>query len=212
MLLRASVLAVAVAAVLPACGGGGNDDAPPAPSCQGAADGAPPEIEIVYGDFGGTGGPGPADGGAVVPLISAPQGGHILLIGVRVHGVAATADCSMQVSAALRDTCNNRVIGLEQRPVNLRDDGTGWAAPVDPDGLSNYANVAVCPTVSAAHDLHDATFQVEVKLLDQHGGVLAEKTEPVTPVCQPGDTYCLCDCDLDQDAACGVAVDAAPGC
>jgi len=206
--VRRGAIAAAALAALVGCSGG------PAPACEvppippgppGGADAAD-VVLVAQGDGGQL---EDLVDGAAVPLIAAPQGGHILLIGARVRGVSG---CSVQINAALRDPCNNRVVGLEDRPITLQDRGDGWAVPIDPGELANYANVAVCPVQAAAHDLHGNLFELEVRISDDAGTVLAERTAMIRPTCGPDDTYCRCDCDLDGDAACDVDVDAAPGC
>ena len=76
--------------------------------------------------------------GSQVPLMSAPQGGHIMLVGARVR---AAHDCQLSATASLRDPVTNRVIGLEQRPLLLERGNNGWATPKQ--GLSAMPNVAV---------------------------------------------------------------------
>lgn len=128
--------------------------------------------------------------GTEVPLIGAPQGGQILLAGARLQ--MSTGGCQVQVNAALRDPGNNRVVGLEQRPLILEPSHDGWAAPREPAELSDLANVAVCPSAAASKDLHGNPFQLEVKLLDAGEAILAEGQAMVIPRC--ADAYCEQEC------------------
>ncbi len=160
----------------------GGDDAPSDCDLSGTLD-----AQIVFAD----------QAGAVrrvaddpnVPLVSAPQGGHILLLGARVH--ATVTSCSVEINAALRDPTTGRVIGLEERPVTISSYGGDWAGPPASVGLSDLANVAVCPSsaVTTAVDAHP--YQVEVRVTAA-GVAIANATATITPTCS--DTYCHMDC------------------
>lgn len=127
--------------------------------------------------------------GALLPLIAAPQGGHILLVApaIRVAG-----SCRVQINAALRDPASGRVIGLEERPIMLDADDDGWARPPAAAGLSDLANVAVCPTSAVTTPLYDEPYQLELQILDKEGQPVCERTAMVVPTCD--DEYCRSDC------------------
>jgi hypothetical protein len=200
-LLLTPAILVLIGVGVAACGGGTS------PACELVTDGAVESV-IVFGTLDGE--LHDLVDGSRVPLIAAPQGGHILLIGARMRGVSG---CSININAAVRDPCNDRVLGLEQRPISLTDRGDGWAVPVDPDELSNFANVAVCPVEAASHDLDGSALEVEVRLTDGMGRVVSELTATITPTCDAGDSFCRCECDIDPGTDCAVdAVDADPGC
>jgi hypothetical protein len=128
--------------------------------------------------------------GSLVPLVSAPQGGHIMLIGARVM----MADrCTVRINAALRDTGNNRVIGLDAREIALADRGDGWAEPADWMALSGLANLPVCPTSAASKPVDGNAFQLEVRLT-QSGTVISERTASIVPTCGAGNAYCHNEC------------------
>ncbi len=177
LLSRVCVLALAGGCVWP-----GGDDAPSACELTGDLD-----AEIVFAD----------QGGAVmrvadqpnVPLVSAPQGGHILLIGARVR--ASVESCSVEVNAALRDPTTSRVIGLEQRPMTISSYGGEWAGPPPSIGLSDLANVAVCPSSVVTTSIDAHPYQVEVRVVAA-GIAIANATATITPTCS--DTYCHMDC------------------
>jgi hypothetical protein len=124
--------------------------------------------------------------GSQVPLMAAPQGGHIMLVGARVR---AAKDCQLAATASLRDPATNRVIGLEQRPLLLERRNDGWAMPMQ--GLSAMPNVAVCPSsVTTAIDGHD--FLLEVSLATLDGESLVTVSATVKPTCI--DNFCRSDC------------------
>ncbi|HWO18959.1 MAG TPA: hypothetical protein VNO30_09285 [Kofleriaceae bacterium] len=143
------------------------------------------EVGLVYADENGS--VHDVGEGDAIPLISAPQGGHIVLVAPRVR---AAEQCELQVNAALRDPASLRVVGLEERPVVVHPRGDGWAAPEAPAGLSDLANVAVCPSVVTTVD--GAPLRLEVQLLDDAGTRIAGGTATVRPTCSSD--YCRSDC------------------
>ena len=143
------------------------------------------EVGLVYADEAGL--VHDVGEGDAIPLISAPQGGHIVLVAPRIR---ATRQCELQVNAALREPASLRVVGLEERPIVVHPRGDGWAAPEAPAGLSDLANVAVCPSVVASID--GASFRLEVQLLDDAGPRIAGGTATVRPTCSSD--YCRLDC------------------
>jgi hypothetical protein len=190
LLTRSAAIAVAVATT--ACGPGAG------PACQAPGGGAALQLVYVdeYGELHDL-----ADG-ARVPLIFAPQGGLIMLVGARVEGLG---DCHVQMTGALRDPCNNRVVGLEQRPITLVD-RDGWGEPRDPGELSSLPNVAVCPPQAASQDVDGHTFQVEILVTTDDGQPIGEATALVVPTCSDDGCRCECDtvpgnCDPEPDAA-----------
>lgn len=145
-------------------------------------------IELVYADQNGNLEGVVANG--EVPLVRAPQGGHILLIGAKLK---VTGDsCQGQINAALRDMTNNRVVGLEQRPITIHSSGDGWASPADPAGLSDLANLAVCPNFTASSNIHDNVYQLEVRMMDPSEAHHCETTALVRPTCDG--EYCRQEC------------------
>lgn len=172
----------AIAALAGGCVWPGGDDEPSA--CELGAD---LDAEIVFADQMGT--VARVADQPNVPLIAAPQGGHILLVGARVR--ATVKSCAVVVNAALRDPATNRVLGLEERPVTISSYGGEWAGPPPAVGLSDLANVAVCPSAiaSASIDAHPSTLEVRISA---SGIEIAHATATITPTCS--DSYCHGDC------------------
>ena len=127
--------------------------------------------------------------GSQVPLLGAPQGGHILLVGARVR---AKSDCQLIATASLRDPATQRVLGLEQRPLLLDKRGDGWAVPRA--GLDAMPNVAVCPSAAASTPVYGREYKLEVSLTTLDEMPIATLTAMVTPTCPAGDSYCEGDC------------------
>ena len=129
--------------------------------------------------------------GSPVPLIGAPQGGHIVLVGARVK---AAHDCQLVATASLRDTATNRVIGLEQRPLLLEQQSSGWASPRT--SLDAMPNVAVCPSSAATTNVYNHAYQLEVALATLDETPIVTATVMVVPTCNPSDGFCEDDCGL----------------
>ena len=127
--------------------------------------------------------------GDPVALMGAPQGGHILLVGARIHTDAA---CQVDATGSLRDPATNRVLGLDERALFVERTGDGWAAPSEPVSLSAMPNVAVCPTAATAAAVNGNTYQLEVAITGGSGS--ATLTAMVVPTCPAGDSYCTSDC------------------
>jgi hypothetical protein len=176
------LLIVAVLIALGACSG-------PAATCElDDGTGTPAAAVLIQRDVGGTM-TDVVDGGDL-PLIPAPQGGVIVLVGARVQGIGG---CELRVNGALRDTVTNRVVGLEERPIVVADRGDGWSVPEEPAALSSYANVAVCPT-STGVAIDGNPLRLEVRITGADGSPI-ELFAMVTPRCEPDDTFCRCDCN-----------------
>ena len=129
--------------------------------------------------------------GAQVPLLGAPQGGHILLVGARVKTASA---CQLTATAALRDTTTQRVLGLEERPLLLDERADGWAVP--PSTLDAMPNVAVCPSAAATSNVYDHEYRLELTL-SKSGRQLASLSAMITPTCsQNALAFCQSDCQF----------------
>jgi len=125
-----------------------------------------------------------------VPLMRAPQGGHILLIGARVH----TDDtCNLDATGSLRDTASNRVIGLDERTLYVAATGDGWAAPQQPVDLNAMPNVAVCPTSATTAAVNGNPYQLEIAITNA-GAQVADLKITAIPTCAADDTYCAQEC------------------
>jgi hypothetical protein len=186
--LLARVAAIAVLGVLAGC------PAEPLPTCHvappdgGALGGGSNELEAVLVVADGNGTLTEITDGAQVPLVAAPQGGHIMLVGAKLRG---TTDCMLDATGALRDPATGRVIGLDKRSLLLTTGGDGWARPSDPP-LSSMPNVAICPSAATSTPIDGNPFTLELTLVDGSTTV-ATLTATVTPACA-GDTYCHDDC------------------
>jgi hypothetical protein len=194
VLLRAAAAAAAVAAALAGATGCGDDDpaTPDAAPCDVGDPTATPELQVITQVAGAI---APVTDGGTLPIVVPPQGGHILLVGVRVKNVSL---CGATIGVALRDPCDNGVLGIERRPVAWRVADDGFAEPAQPMEISDYANVAVCPNGAGDRDIDGQPYQLEVRFYEA-GGRVAERILATTPTCDAGDTYCTCDCDSDYD-------------
>ncbi len=179
------------------CNGGGGNGAPdctgPAPPLGGFGF-APgdPEIAIAYPSTNG-GIVTLAVSSGYIPVVPAPQGGMIVLAGVRARNLDP---CITTLTAAIRDPLDgNRIIALEQRPNQLAVVGTsGWLEPTQPEQLYNWANLPACPG-SWTRDLHGEAYVFELTATDRRG---AQATASMTlvPRCAYDMQYCVDTCTL----------------
>ncbi|MEO6773531.1 MAG: hypothetical protein ABI467_10990 [Kofleriaceae bacterium] len=146
------------------------------------------EAELVAAD--GSGNLITLHDGDPVPLMRAPQGGHILLVGARVH---SDDTCDLDATGSLRDLATNRVIGLDERTLYVTATGDGWAAPEQPVDLNAMPNVAVCPTSATTAAVEGNPYQLEVAI-SSNGSQVADLEITAIPTCAPDDTYCMTEC------------------
>jgi hypothetical protein len=180
--------AILIAALLAACGGGG-DDAPAdaLPRCPIGDPSAPAELEIVHLD---------RDNQVVttassqqVPLVAPPQGGWIVLLGARARNLDG---CEVQLTTSFHDLCSPDIIKVDARPTHLDPTGDGWGLT----SVTTFANLPFCPQPAAPRNLHDQPFVVTVTLEDLDGK-RASRDITIVPVCPEGSESCRCQCDRD---------------
>lgn len=155
---------------------------------------APAIVAIRSGDPDGV----PLTDGAVVPMMAPPQGGIILLVGVRAKNVDG---CALQLTAALRDPGTNQVIAIESRPAQLRLGSGGWGVPVESQFFS-MANLAVCPAAAATRDVFDQPWRLELTIDDR--GRAATTAVTIVPSCAGVDPIWDCPCQCAADYQPGV--------
>jgi len=182
------------ALLLAGCG----DDAPPPDAAIPCRIGDPslaPELEPVYRTAGGE--MAPLGDGAELPLLTPPQGGRVIYVGARVRNVDL---CGATLQAALRDPCTDRVLGIERRPIAWRLAPDGFAEPAQPQEISDYANLPMCPNAGADADLDGTPAQLELRFYEADGRV-TERILQVTPTCADDQDpqLCRCECDSDYD-------------
>ena len=198
MLLKA----VVVIALLAACGGepvdpdAGAADAIP---CRIVGDlSQPAQMQVVARTPDGVA--APVEDGDELALTNPPQGGKILLVGVRVKHVDL---CDATVQVAVKDLATGRVAGIERRPVAWRIAADGFAEPAQPDQISDYANVPVCPNANIDQDIDGNPWQLEVRFYDRSQTAI-EQILTVTPSCaaDPDPATCMCECAMVFDPRC----------
>ncbi len=126
-----------------------------------------------------------------IALVVPPQGGIILLAGVRARNVDG---CQLQLDAGLRDPVSGQLLTVESRPIQLRRAADGWGVPVDPQ-LFSLANLAVCPATASTRDVVDQPWRIELTVTDR--GRQASTAVTVTPRCGGEACRCLCTAGVD---------------
>ncbi len=199
MLLSRPCLAVVIGAAVAACGDDGA--APDATPCRVGDVSADPTVELIYRTADGT--MAPLADGAVLPLMSPPQGGKIVLVSMRVRDAEL---CGATIQAALRDPCTNRILGIERRPVAWRFADDGFAEPAQPQELSDFVNLPLCPNAGAADDLDGHIYQLEMRFYETPDAQPIERLLDVTLSCDdeldPDGCKCECDADYELGGAC----------
>jgi hypothetical protein len=192
---RSFPLSIALLLGAPLALSGCSDDAPP-DDCPVGDPSQPIAIQLVQWSQGQA--VDLVDGGQI-GLIYPPQGGYVVLPSVRASNVDG---CVVQLSASLRDTETNRILGLEQRPINLAARGDGTAGPAQEAELSDYANVSACPNAALERDMDGTSYRLNVRITDRTGR-MAEQAIMVTPDCLGvADCACLCDADYVLGDSC----------
>jgi hypothetical protein len=189
---------VSASLALAACSGphevGGGDAGPDAPVEFLGDAAAPPEFDFLVLQADDTVTP-VADGGSV-PILTPPQGGRVIFVGVRATNVDGFG---LQLTGALRDLATQQV-RFDSRTVNLIATGDGWGVsgtanePVAAT-IGNFSNVAVCPNEWSSTDIYGHEYGLEMTIQDKEGRQLT-KTIRVTPDCAEPMTLaeCLCLC------------------
>ena len=181
---RAQGLATLLAgALLIACGG---DDDPHAVPCPIGDLSAPAEMQIVHLD----------ENNAVidtqpmqsVPLIAPPQGGWIVLLGVR----AKNLDCRAVLTTALVDPCDDLILQLDKRPTQLIVGSDGWGL----SSVTSFGNLPVCPQLNSTRDLYGVPYTLKVAVEDAAGQKAAGSIS-VVPTCLDDTSRCTCECNHD---------------
>ncbi|HVK89198.1 MAG TPA: hypothetical protein VM513_33985 [Kofleriaceae bacterium] len=182
--------AAALALVLvTGCSDGGGGDAPvdALVRCPLGDPAAAPEMEIVHLDADLTVVETMPD--AEVPLIVPPQGGWILMLGVRATNIDG---CQLNLTTSFRDVDDPAIIKLDQRPAKLEPTSDGWGISTP----STVGNLPICPQVTALRDLYDQPYVVTVAIEDIDGK-RASRDLTIIPTCPAGDPRCTCECDRD---------------
>jgi hypothetical protein len=198
-----------------ACASCGSDDAKADPahermsasqsgSCTSGDPKQPLEIDLVYRDVNGA--MMPLAELADLPLIQPPQGGKVLLVGVRARNIEG---CTLMLSTALRDAADNMIVSLERRPVSLEPDADGWLRPLQPMELSNYSNLPACPHANLTHSINGEPYVIEISATDA-AGRNAKLTRKIVPTCAEPASLDLCLCECTKDYTLGGACGASP--
>lgn len=167
------------------CGGGSS--AIPDPTCPIGDMSAPAEMQIVHLDENNA--LVETQAMQTVPLIAPPQGGWIVLLGVRARNIDG---CQVTLTTALVDECDDQLIQIDKRPTQLELGADGWGV----SSVTTFGNLPVCPQLTAARDLDNVPYQIKVTIEDRDGQK-ASSTMTVVPTCPGGASRCSCECDRD---------------
>jgi hypothetical protein len=162
-----------------------------------------PELELIALDAQGKS--APVKDGDAVAMILPIQGGRVIFTGVRATNVDP---CGVKIAGALRDLAT-RQARPDIRTVNLTPTGDGWGVS-DPEDLSSFANVPVCPNQWSKTDLFGATYELSVTLIDRDKRTFTRAAK-VRPACAELDNFAECTCICKGGYVLGEACDASDG-
>lgn len=173
---------------LPACG---DDDGGPSPvdSCEIGylgEQGADIELEVLA--LGVSARSNPIGDGDPIDIITPPQGGRVVFVGVRARNLSA---CGVQLKGIIRDPETKRTM-FDRRTINLKRAPDGWGTSVDSD-ISTFSNIGVCPNQWSARDVVDQDYEIEVQLMDKKGRSAA-KSVMVRPACNEQEPELAAEC------------------
>ena len=174
--------------ILTGCGNGGTA----CPRIVGDAT-QPMEVRILVRDE--TGAVTAVSDGAEVPLVQPPQGGKVVFAGIRAPNLDTCG--AVEITGSMRDgtSANDRIVGLDGRPIDLVPAADGWAESAEPDQLSSYSNIPVCPNHTSTRDLYGQDYQLTVSVRDVSDR-RGSASVIVRPYCaEPQfEAECLCTC------------------
>jgi hypothetical protein len=155
---------------------------------------------VVYQTPAGT--PAAVEDGSAAPLVVPPQGGEVLVIGVRALNIDG---CPLTMSSSLVLPGSGVIASFERRPVTLQPASDGWLEPKDPTGLANFANLPACPIAGLGQMINDESFRLDVEVEDL-AGRQASASAMVVPTCDtatdPAQCRCLCAADYVLGSVC----------
>jgi hypothetical protein len=170
-----------------ACSGGGGE-MPKPEGCFVGDQAAAPMINLVHQTEGTI---TLVTDGDSLPLIVPPQGGEVLLVGVRALNIDG---CPLTMATSLALT-NGVVAAFERRPVTLQAAADGWLEPVNPAGLANFANLPACPIAGLDQAIDGESYRLTVEVEDRSGR-RTQATATIVPTCDaaadPVKCRCLC--------------------
>ncbi len=192
MARAARLLAGACALAMGACASGPGSATPPAPAagCFSGDPSSPPAVTLVAQASGGT--LAPVVDGGTLPLVVPPQGGEVLVVGVRALNLDG---CPLTLSTTLALASSGLVAAFERRPVALQRAADGWLEPQNPAGLANFANVQACPIAGLGQAIDGEPYVLTIQVEDS-AGRQAQASATVVPTCDgsPSPATCRCQC------------------
>lgn len=162
-----------------------------------------PEIELIALDAQGKS--VPVKDGDAVAMVLPIQGGRVIFTGVRATNVDP---CGVKIAGALRDL-ETKQARPDIRTVNLTPTVDGFGVS-DPEDLSSFANVPVCPNQWSKTDLFGATYELSVTLVDRDKRTFTRAAK-VRPACAEPDNFAECACICKGGYVLGEACDASDG-
>lgn len=186
--MTAAARLIGAACVLATVGcGGGQTAAPPPSSCFAGDATSAPAVTLVH-QMGGA--LAPVSDGDALPLVVAPQGGEVLVVGVRATNIDG---CSVTLSTSMIVPSTGAVAAFERRPVTLQLAADGWFEPKNPTGLADFANVPACPIAGLEQAVDGEPYLLTVQV-DDFAGRHGQASATVVPSCGTAANAAICRC------------------
>jgi hypothetical protein len=199
MAVAVRLLAAACALAFCACGAGPTATPPPT-GCFSGDSTAAPAVSLVYQTSDGM--LAPVSDGGTLPLIVPPQGGEVLVVGVRALNIDG---CPLTMSTSLVVPQSGVVAAFDRRPVTLQPAADGWLEPKNPAGLANFGNLPACPIAGLGQAVDGEPYQLIVAIEDL-AGRQGQASATVVPSCDqaatPATCACLCGADYVLGSPC----------
>ena len=133
--------------------------------------------------------------GDSVSLLFAPQGGHVLFIGVRVRNLDST---KIELSSRILDPTTKAIVQQDIRDTKMvAVPGEPGLLQTDSSHISLVSNIALCPDYND-FDIVDQPYVMQILVTEENAqGSTGSVTLKVTPMCPPGDggASLLCNCE-----------------
>lgn len=140
--------------------------------------------------------------GGKLELWGAPQGGHVSRVGARIVNLDSD---DVELRAELRDETGTVISSAVRTTPVTPVDGMFGVKETDRTSVYHFAHLALCPDPSG-RPIDGRSYELTLLVTELYAD-FSEGTEviEVRPSCNPGDSFCLCECaEGYSPAACAV--------
>jgi hypothetical protein len=129
--------------------------------------------------------------GGNLELWGAPQGGHVSRVGARIVNLDSD---DVELRAELRDETGTVISSAVRTTPVTPVEGMSGVMETDRTSVYHFAHLALCPDPSG-RPIDGETYELTLLVTELYadfseGSAVME----VSPSCNPGDSFCLCEC------------------